>query len=395
MITIKTEKIKDIASKVAMGVDGDRTSPISELLEFELKDKNLTLKTTNKEYFLKTVIENITDTDEYFHATIIADTFLTLVSKTTTSEIKLDIKNNALVFNGNGRYLFPVVSEGEDVVKLPDIKFEPNDDMIEFNIDGNTLKSIYDFNSKELNKEVAVDPIQKYYYMDNQGALTFVEGACINEFKVESSKSFKILLNERLVQLFKLFTDQKVKVSILHTENGVDNNGLVTYQNRIRFDIPNIQLTAIIPDSDLVEKYPALQIRQLANIVYPQQVNISKSSLLESLDRLSIFDKKAGGNKVDLKKCGKISFFNDHMEIESMKDGNVELVSYVNNTTSTDDFTSYVSLSDLVKHGNISIADNIVLHFGTGDAIMMQRKNLKQVIPELGDPSEYISALEG
>ena len=78
-----------------------------------------------------------------------------------------------------------------------------------------------------------------------------------------------------------------------------------------------------------------------------------------------------------------------------MKDGNVELVSYVNNTTSTDDFTSYVSLSDLVKHGNISIADNIVLHFGTGDAIMMQRKNLKQVIPELGDPSEYISALEG
>lgn len=394
MITIKTDKIKDLASKVAMGVDGDRTSPISELLEFELKDKNLTLKTTNKEYFLKAVIENVTDSEEYFHATIIADTFLTLVSKTTTNEIKLDITDSALTFKGNGKYTFPVVLEGDDVVRLPEIPFEKDENSVEFNISGDTLKSILDFNSKELNKEVAVDPIQKYYYFDNEGALTFVEGACINEFKVESNKDFKLLLNERLVQLFKLFAGQQVNTTIVKTETSFEDEE-VTYQNKIRFEIPNIQLTAIVPDSDLVNKYPALQVRALANIVYPDQINLSKTNLLESLDRLSIFDKKAGGNKIDLKKCGRINFFNDHMEIESMKDGNIEILSYNNETKCNNDFTSYVSLSDLVKHGNISMADNIVLHFGTGDAIMMQRKNLKQVIPELGDPSEYLSALEG
>lgn len=392
MITINTEKIKDIANKVAMGVDGDRTSPISELLEFELKNKNLTLKTTNKEYFLKTVIENVTNDEQDFHVTIVADTFLTLITKTTTSEIKLDLTESGLVVQGNGKYTFPIVQDDDKIVTLPEISFNPDNTAIRFNISGNTLKSINDFNSKELSKEVAVDPIQKYYYLDNDGALTFVEGACINEFKIDS-QAFKVLLNERLVQLFKLFADQQVAVTLTQTQNGYDKEGNISYQNKMRFIVPNIELTAILPDSDLVAKYPALQIRALANISYPGKVEISKTTLLEALDRLSIFDKKSAGNKVDLKKCGKINFGTDSMEIISMKDNNTETFNYSKDSKSNIEFTSFVSLSDLVKHGNITLTDGIVLHFGTGDALMMQRRNLKQVIPELGDPTEYLNDL--
>lgn len=392
MVTLKTDKIKDIASKVSMGVDGDRTSPISELLEFELKDKNLTLKTTNKEYFFKTVINDVIDTDDTFHVTIVADTFLSLITKTTVDEIKLDITKAGLVLQGNGKYTFPLVLENDDVLTLPEIAFQETQDSVKFKISGDVLKSIYDFNSRELSKEVVVDPIQKYYYLDNQGALTFVEGACINEFTV-NAEPFKVLLNERLVSLFKLFTGLDVDVTISSIEVGKDLEGNPLYQNRIRFKTPTMELTAAIPDSDLVDKYPVLQIRALANIQYPSKVDISKTKLLEALDRLSIFDKKGSGNKVDLKKCGKLEFTEKSMQIISMKDDNSEKIDYSNGTVSRVDFTSYVSLSDLVKHGSISLTDNITLHFGTGDAIMLQRRNLKQVIPELGDPAEYLNTL--
>src|SRR5699024_9787214 len=152
-------------------------------IELELNNKNLTLKTTNKEYFFKTTIKDVTNTDEYFHVTIVADTFLTLITKTTSNEIKFEIVNNNLVLYRNGKYTFPLVLDNDQVVVLPEIEFKETGNEIKFEIDGNILKSIYEFNSRELNKEVAVDPIQKYYYLDNKGALTFVEGACISEFE--------------------------------------------------------------------------------------------------------------------------------------------------------------------------------------------------------------------
>lgn len=392
MLIIKTDKIKDIANKVAISVDGERTSPISELIELELKNKNLTLKTTNKEYFFKTTIKDVTNTDEYFHVTVVADTFLTLITKTTSNEIKFEIVNNNLVLYGNGKYTFPLVLDNDQVVVLPEIEFKETGNEIKFEIDGNILKSIYEFNSRELNKEVAVDPIQKYYYLDNKGALTFVEGACISEFEINTTP-FKLLLNERLVQLFKLFSGQKVNVTILKEATNINTDDSQVFKNKIKFTIEDSELIAILPDSDLVEKYPSIQIRALANIDYPGQVIISKTLLLEALDRLSIFNRKGSSTKVDLKKCGQLDFSNDSVKIISLKDQNSETIPYLNGSLKPFTFTSYVSLSDLTKHGNISLNDSIILYYGTGDAIMMQRKNLKQVIPELGDPTEYISSL--
>ena len=285
MLIIKTDKIKDIANKVAISVDGERTSPISELIELELKNKNLTLKTTNKEYFFKTTIKDVTNTDEYFHVTVVADTFLTLITKTTSNEIKFEIVNNNLVLYGNGKYTFPLVLDNDQVVVLPEIEFKETGNEIKFEIDGNILKSIYEFNSRELNKEVAVDPIQKYYYLDNKGALTFVEGACISEFEINTTP-FKLLLNERLVQLFKLFSGQKVNVTILKEATNINTDDSQVFKNKIKFTIEDSELIAILPDSDLVEKYPSIQIRALANIDYPGQVIITKTLLLEALDRL-------------------------------------------------------------------------------------------------------------
>ena len=202
MIKINTEKIRQVASKIALGVEDDRSSPLTELLEFELKDKVLTLKATNKEYFLSVTLVDASDSDEYFHVTIVANSFLQMITKTTTPDIKLSVTEAGLVFEGNGKYIFPITLDGEETVSLPTIEWG-EEEVLDLEMDGSILASIQKYNSKELSKDVIVKPIQRLYYVDNHGALTFTDGACVNEFELE--KEFKVLFNDRLVQLFKLF----------------------------------------------------------------------------------------------------------------------------------------------------------------------------------------------
>ena len=109
MIILDTPKLKDIASKVSLGLDKGSLSPLATFLELEVKNKNLTLKITNREYFLEAVIEKITETDEQLHVTINADTFLALITKTTTETIKLEIIKEGLEVHGNGKYVFPEI----------------------------------------------------------------------------------------------------------------------------------------------------------------------------------------------------------------------------------------------------------------------------------------------
>ena len=390
MIILKTDKLKEIASKVAMGVDGDRTSPLSELLELELKNKELTLKTTNKEFFLKTILSDITDSEEELHITINADVFLSLINKITTNTIKLEITKEGLELYGNGKYTFPLFLDGEESIRLPEIPFNVDESTVSFEISGDILKSIYDFNSKELTKDQTINYIQRHYYFDEFGALTYVENACINEFKLP--QPVKLLFNERLVQLFKLFAGKEVKFSWNKKESGVDEKGNIIYQNKVKFDIEGMELTSIVPHSDLVERYPVIALRNLVEIEYPGQVKIAKQGLQSAIERLFIFD-KLGINRSDLKKCGKLEFKDKELIITNTKDKNFEIVPYIDQEEIALNYTLYISLADLLKHVNISSQNSLSILYGTEDAIVIQRDNLKQVIPPMTDPTDWINSV--
>ena len=83
---------------------------------------------------------------------------------------------------------------------------------LDMNISGEILNSILQYNSKELVKTSIAKPIQKLYYLDQEGCITFTTGACVNNFVLE--KPVKILLNNRLVKLFKLFKNSLVKFTL-------------------------------------------------------------------------------------------------------------------------------------------------------------------------------------
>jgi hypothetical protein len=198
---LRIEEMQNACGKFLAAVDSNNLSILTETLKIKTEGRNLYISVTNREYFAKVRIE--IDTEVEFHATVNANLFLKLISQITTDTIELNIVDNSLVLKGNGTYKLPLIYDGDKLLELPEINiYNPT---VNFVIKSETLLSILQYNSKELTKGVISKPVQKLYYVDELGAITFTNGACVNSFSL--TQPIKVLFNNRLVKLFKLFKD--------------------------------------------------------------------------------------------------------------------------------------------------------------------------------------------
>ena len=378
MITLKTNIIKDLTSKINKGIEGEKTVRVSELLELQVINDKLILSVTNTQFYLSIELSNQVNSVDSLHVTIDADTFIKLVSKTTTDEIILDTKDGNLLYKGNGEYIFPLeLDQNGEIKTLPKIEINPQST---FDIMGDTLYSIYSFGSHELVNDVPVDAVQKYYYVDNLGAITYTESPYLNNFNLPVP--FRALINDRLAQLFSLFRNKRVSVGISKEVN----DGL--YQNKISFTCENLSLVSYLPDDSIINKYPANECRQLQSNPYPGKVTINRALLADALDRLNIFSVKDGN--VVLKKAGKINFTNDGLEIISIVDKNKEFIPYVNKDNYYS-YSCYMNLSQLQRHAKANSEINIEVNYGNDLSIMFTKDNYAQIIVEMENPTDSMN----
>lgn len=380
MIKIKTNLLKELTAKINKGIEGERTVRISELLELNVIDNKLILAVTNTQFYLTIELASGIETGENLHVTVDADSFIKLIQKTTTDDIYLQEQNGNLLFKGNGEYIFPLELDKDGNIKvLPKIDIISNQT---FEIAGDTLYSIYSFGSHELVNDVPVDTVQKYYYLDNLGAITYTESPYINNFNL--STSFRVLINDRLAQLFSLFRGQKVTVGL----SKEFNNNL--YQNKISFTSGNINLVAYLPDDSIVSKYPASQCRGLQDNPYPGIVTISRVDLANALDRLNIFSVKDGN--VIYKKAGKLNFTNEGLDIISIMDKNKEFISYQNKDQFYP-YTCYMNLAQLQRHAKANSENNVNIKYGNDLCLMFTKDNYSQIIVEMENPENTLNEL--
>ena len=380
MIKIKTSLIKDLTNKINKGIEGERTVRISELLELSVINNKLVLAVTNTQFYLTIELASGLQATDDLHVTIDADTFIKLISKTTTDEITLAEENGNLLFKGNGEYIFPLELDKDGNIKtLP--KIDINETQT-FEISGDTLYSIYSFGSNELVNDVPVEAIQKYYYVDNLGAITYTESPYLNNFKLNSN--FQILINDRLAQLFSLFRGQKVTVGL----SKEFNNNL--YQNKISLTSGSIRLVSYLPDDTMVNKYPYNECRHLQENPYPGKITINRILLANALDRLNIFSVKDGN--VIYKKAGKLNFTVDGLEITSVMDKNKELIPYESKPQYYA-YSCYMNLAQLQRHAKANNENNIEINYGNDLCIMFSKDNYNQIIVEMEDPSASLNSL--
>lgn len=365
---LRIEDLKDVCSKILLAVDSSELSVLTETLELKAEGKQLCMAVTNREYYAQVELELEEEVD--FHATVNAALFLKLISQTTTDSVEIVINNSSLMVRGNGTYKLPLIyDEQGKLLELPQITID--NPVSNFDIDGDILTSILTYNSKEIAKGNIIRPVQKLYYMDENGAITFTTGACVNNFSLE--KPVKLLLNQKVVKLFKLFKSEKV-----HFTLGYDEISEELIQTKVNFRSGSVSITAILPsDNNLLASFPVDAIRDRANSIYPYSISVNKDELIQAINRLLLFinSEKTSGT------FGSLKFAKDCVTLEDSRNINSEKVYYATKLANCD-YTNLVDLLDLKITLENCAEKYLTINFGDGQAIVVARGNVYNVIPE-------------
>lgn len=368
---IQTKDLQEACKSILGAVDTDSALKNVafgyDTLELQAEGKTLNMNVTNGEYYVN--VSMPLDSEENLRAVIDAKLFLTLISKTTTKTVELTTTENALVVNGNGNYKFPLKFDVDKMIILPKILI--NNPTANFVVSSEILTSILDNNSREVNLTATMQA-QKFYYLDQEGCLTFTgSSACVNSFALPTTT--KLLLTQKLVKLFKLFKDGDVNVTLGFEEvNGVA-------QARVSFEQDNVVITSILNnDQSLVESVPVNAIRGRANKSFDYNVSFDKKTFLESLDRLLIFDTTNSLNKG----VGIFEFGETSVKIFDVKKNNSEEIGYASGMCTS----TYVANLDLEAIKTILLsteAQVFNMSFGDGQAIVITFGTIRNVVGQI------------
>ena len=368
---IKTQNFKEVCSTILTAIDSKEISTLTETLELNAHNKVLFLNVTNGEYFVS--VKFPLDTEEEFHVSVNANLFLKLVAAITTEDIELSKKDSYLQVKGNGTYKIPYIFDGDKMLELPKIIIE--NPTVSMKISGDTLLSILNYNSKELLRGTISKPVQKLYYVDEKGCLTFTSGACVNNFVLE--KPIKVLFNNRLVKLFKLFKSNMIDFTL-----GYDNVDETLIQTKVKFETSDITLTAITGCTDeLLNTVPVNAIRGRAEFEYPYNVLLNTQELKDAINRLLLFSAGYGSIK-NLKPYSKFVFKNNQVTIYDSNEENIELITFTNDIKIDGEYTMILDLADLKLVIDTIVEDYVTLSFGNHQAVVLSRSTISNIIPE-------------
>jgi hypothetical protein len=373
---IKTKDFKEAANKILLAADLDTNAANLELVA---RNSSLYLNVTNKEYYVS--VKFPLEAEETFRAVVDASLFLSLISGFTTETFSLDIKDNVVVLGaGKSKYKVAMIYENENLMALPVIAIQNK--TVEMTISNDILMSILNVNSKELLKAkyLNVSELNKLYYIDEAGCFTFTNGSCLNAFSLE--KPVKLLLNDRIVRLFKLFKDD-VQFSL-----GMDPIANGNVQTKIVMQTADTYLAAIITcDDTLIARVqqPCEATKRYLSESYDHKLVLSTADLSAAINRLMSFTKnsKATSEKVNM------AYLPTAMNIENgelvIKDKfeNYETVAIANESYSAGDYEMYVNLYDIKLVLDSCQTDHITLNCGNHRSIIITRGPVANLIPEV------------
>ena len=372
-LILKRELFQKYCTDILSAVDSNELSILTETLELKTLNNTLVMSVTNREYYAKVIIpiENVLE----LQATVNANLFLRLIAQISTPEIELSVTDNFLVVKGNGLYKLPLIFDGDSLLELPEINI--NNVTATFELDSEILLSILNYNSKQLSIGTISKPVQKLYYIDGKGAVTFTSGACVNSF--ELPENIRILLNGRLVKLFKLFKGKGVKFTL-----GYDNLTDDIIQTKVRFESSDISITAILScDDTMLNSVPVEAIRGRASAYYPYTVNLSKDALLKTISRLMLF---SGSASKELVSYSTFEFEKDKVTIYDSKKENKETLNYNNENSNIEEtYKTIVDLAELKGDLESCSEQYVNINFGDTEALILTRGHVVNIIPEIHD----------
>lgn len=369
--------LKSLVSKLNLAIEKSKVNPKSGWIELEADNESVNFKVSNYDYYLEVSVlanEFISDEDK-FHVTILADTFIPLISKLDVNEVNVYEKLNSLIVEtDNSSYTFPVIKELGKTKCLDVIEFNPTDGG--FQIDSRDLESIANVNANGIADSIITKDIQQFIYVDNVGALTFTENIYVNDFKYPTSGEFKFLLNVTQAKLLNIFKGENIVLLDIEQEETYDT--CQTLSNKISLSNDKIRLVMITQQQDIVDRFPSIRLRALAENDENTHIVVDKKLLDKALTRLMVFDKKFDITVMDY---SKLVFKENELELVSIKNKNFEKIPYISSQNVVE-HESIIRFADLVKQLKAVTSKEIDISYGSRPAIVIN-SNVKQVIPEI------------
>ena len=371
---LKTTDFQNVCKSIVLAVD----SSFAANLELVTKDSTLYLNLTNSEYYAS--VKFPIESTEEFRAVVDASLFLNLISGITTEDFELDKKDNSVAVKaGKSNYKLAMIYKNNELMTLPVISIENKTVTMPVSLD--ILRSVLNVNSKELtkiknSKNVDIAEIQKLYYFTNEGCFTFTTGATLNRFKLDSP--IKVLLNDRIVKLFKLFRED-VTFSLGHDALP---NGVV--QTKICFETDNTYLAAIVTNDEVLLNQiqgPCTATKRFIEEKYDNSVVLSTKALSAALSRLMLFTKNSVDSANMRMILANVEITNNDFTITD-KLGNSETIAVENGSYVDADYSMPLNIADLKLVLDSCEEDHITLNCGNMRSIVISRGNISNLIPE-------------
>lgn len=376
---INTKDFQEAANKILLAADLDKNAAN---LELKSEGSILSLNVTNREFYVS--VKFTLDAPVNFHAVVDAALFLSLVSGITTDTFNLDVDDTKIVVtSGKSKYKLPMIYDNEGLMKLPVISIQNK--TVEMTFPTDVMSSILNVNSKELlklkNVNGVVNELQKLYYIDETGCFTFTTGACVNAFTLE--KPIKLLLNDRIVKLFKLFKDDAA------FSFGMDPIGAGQIITKMTLETADIYLAAIITCDDLlINKIqgPCAATKRLIGEAYDYRLVLSANEFYNAISRLMMFTKnnKSATDKVNsYYQPVKITLRDSSLIIQDKFD-NAEYVTIENESYMPEvEYNFHVNLVDIKLVLESCRNEHVNFNCGNSRSITITRGAISNLIPEI------------
>lgn len=361
-LTLNTKKLQELVSRAIKGVGNNKLIPITSLMAIELKDSVLTLITTDSTNYLYVKEEKVVGDD--FYAVVDANQFSKLISKMTSDNVILSIKEGiwTLEIKGNGNYRIelPLDEDGHPIVyPNPYSKLTTVKDCGMIN--KTTVKVILESIRPSL--AVTLDnPCYTGYYVGERVVATDISKIADLNVPLLDEPT---LISSEMMDLLSVMYAEKIKVE----RSGDD----------VIFSTPDCIVVGKTLEG--FDEFAIDAITSLVDTEYNSYCKVSKNALLQLLDRLALFVSPYDKNAISL------TFTSQGLQVSSLATSGVEIIEYIA-SNNFKDFTCSIDINMLIQEVRAIKNDVIELYYGDDNAIKLVDGNITLIVALLEDEEE-------
>lgn len=355
-VTINTEKLKSMVSRALRGVGNNKLIPITQLINVSVSNNELKLITTDATNYL--YIIDMMEADD-FDVTVSADIFGKLISKMTSENVTLEVKDGILEVKGNGTYTIELpLDENGEAIKYPNPVADIDESKYkESQVSLSVIRTIIDAIGPSLATTLELPIITNYYVGEKTVATDRYKIACLDNQIIDT----QLIISSIYMNLLDVMTTTTDRIKVLTDENTIISmSGDCIVYGKL---------------ADTVNDYPYDSIINLLNTDIDDVCSIKKAELLNLLDRMSLFTNDITSRSTPIT----IKFGADEVTITNKSGKSSEAIKYADDKVH-EIFECVINIELLTSQVKAYSGDVIEVHYGNDNLLKFVDGSIIQIV---------------